>query len=103
MDYALAMAYEMVESEKCPQCGVPAHWAYSEDNAIEFEMEEVTCWACVHKDGDKKAKDAKAGVTHVLKAVAVEGYELPDRADFIRVEMEKQKRKEERLAKEKAE
>lgn len=103
MDYALAMAYEMVDAEKCPQCGVAAHWAYSEDPSIEFELEEVTCWSCVHKAGDKKAKDPKPGVTHVVKPVPVDGYELPDRADFIKAEMKKAKRRQERLAKENAE
>ena len=103
MDYALAMAFETVEGEKCPQCGMAAHWAYNEDPTIAFELDEITCWSCVYKEGEDKVKKAKPGVNFIVKAVPVDGYELPDRASFIDREMAKQKRKAERLAKKNSE
>lgn len=98
IDYALAMAYEMVESEKCPQCGVPAFLAYSDNYAITFEMDEVTCYSCAHKGEHSKDKQLDEGTTLVVRAVAEEGFELPDRQEFISREMQKAQRKADDLA-----
>lgn len=82
-DFVLAMAYESLEAEKCGKCGVPAWWAFSENNTIEFAMDEHKCEACAHKDAaDKKVKEEKPGITRFVKAVPMEGMELPTRADF---------------------
>lgn len=83
-DYVLALAYETIESEKCGKCGVPAWYAFSEDSAIAFEMDEHTCHSCAHKEAaDKKVKEEKPGVTRFVKAVPEDGFDkLPDRRDF---------------------
>lgn len=82
-DFVLAMAYESLEAEKCGKCGVPAWWAFSENTAIEFAMDEHKCESCAHKEAaDKKVKEEKPGITRFVKAVPVEGMELPTRADF---------------------
>lgn len=82
-DYVLAMAFESLEAEKCGKCGVPAWWAFSENSAIAFEMDEHKCESCAHKDAaDKKVKEEKPGVTRFVKAVPIEGMELPTRTDF---------------------
>lgn len=82
-DYVLATAFESLEAEKCGKCGVPAWHAFSENNTIEFAMDEHECHACAHKDKeDKKVKEEKPGITRYVKAVPVEGFELPTRKDF---------------------
>lgn len=82
-DYALAMAYETIEAEKCPKCQVPIWWAYSENTVIEFEHDHIDCESCKWDEQAKKAiKTDKPGRTLFVKAVAVEGETLPTRDDF---------------------
>lgn len=82
-DYVLAMAFETLEAEKCGKCGVPAWWAFSEDNRVAFEMDKHECHSCAHKEKeDKKVKEEEPGVTRYVKAVPEEGCELPTRTEF---------------------
>jgi hypothetical protein len=82
-DFVLATAFESIEAEKCGKCGVPAWHAFSEDPTIEFAMDEHVCHSCTHKEkADEKVKKEKPGVTRFVKAVPVEGFELPTRATF---------------------
>ena len=86
-DYALAMAVNILDNEKCPKCGVASWWAFSTDNTIEFEVHEQTCHSCAHKEQHeaKLAREKvkpKAGTTMFVKAKAIEDYELPTRRDF---------------------
>ena len=83
-DFVLAVAFETLESEKCGKCGVPAWWAFSEDNTIAFAMDEHKCEACAFKEqADKKVKEEKPGITRFVKAVPDEGFDkLPTRRDF---------------------
>lgn len=92
-DYALAIAYELVDSEKCGGCGTPSYWAFSEDSAITFELEEVTCWACNFKATESKDKDLTPGTQVVVKAVAEEDCVLPGRAEFVQAQIKKAARK----------
>jgi len=86
-DYALALAFETLESEKCPKCQVPIWWAYSESNVIEFEHDHIDCEACLWDEQEKKKiKTDKPGRTLFVKAKPVEGETLPDREAF-QVEM----------------
>jgi hypothetical protein len=86
MDYVVASATQILDDEKCQKCGVEAWHAYSTDNTIAFEAEDITCQACAHKEqieeaeGDKKQR----GTTKVVRAVPEEGFdELPDRNAFF--------------------
>ena len=83
-DFVLATAFEVLDSEKCGKCGVPAWHAFSEDSSIAFAMAEHVCYACEHKEKeDEKVKKEKPGVTRYVKAVPEEGFEeLPTRAEF---------------------
>lgn len=88
-DYALAMAYETIESEKCQKCGIPIWWAYSENSTIDFEHDHIDCQSCLF-DEKNKPKNPKAGRTLFVKAIPVEGFdELPTRADFMAEMMER--------------
>ena len=86
LDYAVAQAVKVIEDSRCPKCGVLIWHAYSTDNYIEFECEDVTCQACAHKEEvEEKEKDRKPGVTKVVRAKnAVEGEPLPGRIDFFK-------------------
>lgn len=82
-DYALAMAYETIESEKCQKCGVPIWWAYSENPIIDFEHDHIDCESCAF-DERNQPKSPKAGRTLYVKPIPVEGFDaLPTRADFM--------------------
>lgn len=80
-DYALATAYETIESEKCGKCGVPIWWAYSENSLIDFEHDHIDCESC-NFDEKNKPKNPKAGRTLYVRAIPIEGEELPTREDF---------------------
>lgn len=89
-DFALAMAYEMVEAEKCGKCGVPAYWAYSEDSSITFELEDVECYSCGFQEAAEAKKKSKPGVRTVVRAIPEDGFDsLPDRSAFVQRQMEK--------------
>lgn len=94
MDYNLAIAYETIEMEKCPKCGVPIWWAYSEDNTIKFEHEHIDCESCKFDEQEKeklrKNKQEVQGRTLFVKAVPEDGFDaLPTRADFQKEMMAK--------------
>jgi hypothetical protein len=81
-DYALATAYETIENEKCPKCGVPIWYAYSENGAIDFEHDHIDCESCKF-DEQNTPKKKKPGRTLFVKPIPAEGCEaLPTRADF---------------------
>lgn len=87
-DYALARAMTIIDEERCPKCGIPAWWAFSTDNSIEFEIHERTCYSCAHKetheaDQAKNKIKPKAGTTTFVTAKSVfDDGELPTRRDF---------------------
>lgn len=83
-DYALALAYETIDSEKCQKCGVPIWLAYSENPAIAFEHEHIDCWSCAFDEAEtKNIKNPKPGRTLFVNPVLEEGFEsLPTRSEF---------------------
>lgn len=87
------MALQIIEDEKCPKCGVPVYWAYSEDNAITFKMDHIDCFACAHREREEKDRPKNykqtPGRTEFVKAVPEEGFELPSRTDFIEQQIAK--------------
>lgn len=91
LDYALALAFETVEQEKCPKCGVPIWHAYSENNAIGFEHDHIDCQSCLFDEQNtSKSEKKKPGRTKYVKAVPEEGCELPSRQDFQKEMLAKQ-------------
>ena len=72
--------------------------AYSDNQNIKFDIEEIKCEACVVLDEhNDKQKDKKAGVTPSIKTGAYfEEDGLPTRSDWFQSEAKKA-----RLAKEK--
>lgn len=90
-DYAIAEALYILDSEKCPKCGTPAWWAFSENAEIQFEVEETTCHACAHleqhEEKHSNSKSKRHGITDTVKVVHADwemGEEtpLPSRNDW---------------------
>lgn len=83
-DAALAMAYETIEKEKCPKCGVPVWYAYSENNAIAFKHDHIECHSCAFDEVEsKKIKNPQPGRTLFVVPVLEEGFDtLPTREDY---------------------
>lgn len=91
MDFGLALAVDILDQEKCGKCGTPAWWAFSEDNNIQFEVDEHKCEACAFLDeheSKQKDDDKKFGVTETVKVVHVDwefgdkDAKLPTRSDW---------------------
>lgn len=84
LDYALASAHEIIESERCPQCGIVAWHAYSSNSNIRFEIEDHTCESCMVLDRhNDDMKEKKPGVTPTIKTSTYDDSELPSREDWF--------------------
>jgi hypothetical protein len=83
-DAALAIAFETIEKEKCPKCGVPIWYAYSEDSSIAFKHDHVDCHACAFDEVEsKKIRNPQPGRTMFVTPVLEDGFDaLPTRQDF---------------------
>lgn len=89
IDYALALAVKTIGEEKCSRCGTPAHWAYSTDDRIAFELEDLTCQACAEiekaEEAQKERPKGTVKIAHVVPVSYEDGTteELPTRGDFF--------------------
>ena len=92
-DYMLAMAVDRLDKEKCAKCGHPAWIAYNDDRSIQFDIEEIECYACeALEQYEEKQKDKKPGHTAVavpkhdmwqFDHVDKSEFPLPDREAWI--------------------
>jgi hypothetical protein len=83
-DFALATAYQILEDEKCPKCGMASWHAFSENSEIEFEIQHMDCYACEYKETyEAREKKQKAGRTNHVVAKHIDGEELPGRREFF--------------------
>lgn len=60
-DYVTAEGYEIVQRERCPQCGLPRWVCGSDDERIQFRIKKDSCAAiekkAAHEERHKKDKD----------------------------------------------
>lgn len=98
MDYGLAEAYKIFEDERCQQCGTHMWHAYSDNQNIKFDIEEIKCEACVVLDDhNEKQKDKKPGITPSIKTdTYFEDDPLPTRSDWFQEEIKKAELKKEK-------
>jgi hypothetical protein len=81
---------KQIADERCSRCGTPAHWAYSTDPNIDFELEDLTCQACAKiEKAEEDEKDRPKGtvkLAHVHGVRYKDGTEepLPTREDFYK-------------------
>lgn len=86
LDYGLAEAYKIFKDERCPHCGTHIWHAYSEDQNIKIDIEEIKCESCVVLDEhNEKEKDKKAGVTPTIKISSYfpDDIPVPTRSDWF--------------------
>ncbi len=64
-DVTLMTAYQILEGEKCSQCGLPSWQCQSEDRELMVRIKEHTCFVKAELDKRHEAKDHKTppGVT----------------------------------------
>lgn len=81
----MAEAFKIFEDERCPQCGTHLWHAFSEDQNIKFDIEEIKCEACVVLDDhNDKEKEKKHGVTPSIKTgTYFDEDPLPTRSDWF--------------------
>jgi len=82
-DILIAEAYEIVQREQCPQCGLPKWICGNEDNAIQFRVVQDSCSAIAEKDKKhafmtKNNKEIPPGVT-----LRPEPYMVDDKRQLI--------------------
>lgn len=91
-DFLLLEAHQILESERCGQCGYPIYICHNEDERIQFRLDEDTCSirAAVERqeEAESKKKNAKtkhgtqiAPTPYVMKTPGDEG-ETPTLSDF---------------------
>ena len=97
------MAIDRLDREKCGKCGHPSWIAHNSDNNLQFEIEEIECFACqALEEHEKKRKDGekKPGITE-FAVPKMETWEfepegektpLPDRESYLRQEADRARR-----------
>lgn len=84
LDIALELGYAFYKQSICPKCGVPAWYGRSTDGRIDFETEDMVCYACQHLEQKEKSEggkgDRKPGVTKIVRPVGLK-YEAIGRQD----------------------
>jgi hypothetical protein len=60
-DLLIAEAYQILQSERCGQCGLPIWICHSEDSDIEFDLIDDTCFATRERETVQEADSKSAG------------------------------------------
>lgn len=79
LDVRLEMGYQFYLDACCKKCGVPYWYGHSEDNRIEFKVEESVCYSCARLDAETEARNkSKSGMSGVTLIVVPTGTEYED-------------------------
>lgn len=98
LDFQLLEAYQVIEDEKCPQCGQPVWLCRSTDSNVEWTVKESICYSSRAKEEKEARRNKKTrakvkaseraawgrieyAVPRIMSA-APEGTKLPTRKDF---------------------
>lgn len=81
LDIALELGYAFYKQSVCQRCGVPAWYGRSTDGRIDFETEDMVCYACQHLEQEEgRESKRKPGVTKIVRPVGLK-YEAIGRQD----------------------
>jgi hypothetical protein len=69
-DLLIAEAYQILQTERCSQCGLPVWICHSEDSDIEFDLVEETCFATRERETVHEADSKGAGYEEPKGTVA---------------------------------
>jgi hypothetical protein len=80
----LELGYAFYKQSLCSKCGTPAWYGRSTDSRIDFETEDMVCYACQHLEQEERLESKrdgrKPGVTKVVRPVGLK-YEAIGRQD----------------------
>jgi hypothetical protein len=69
-DKKLAIAFQILEEETCPDCGIPLWIGHSDDENIVFEIKSTVCYSCAEveaaRDKPSKRKDVKGKKRNIV-------------------------------------
>lgn len=71
LDIVLAEAYQILENERCGQCGLPKYICQNASNDIDFHIEEEECHAIAAKEKHEKRKAGRNKKSEPKPGVAV--------------------------------
>lgn len=86
-DKKLVLAWQQLQDELCPKCGVPRWLGHSEHPDIDFKTDTAVCYSCqfLEDANEKDKKGLPKGATRFVQPIPVEieGMEtkLPNRAE----------------------
>lgn len=88
VDKKLAIAYQILEEETCPDCGTPIWLGHSDDETVTFSIKSTTCYSCavIEAEQDNQSKRKRAPAKGTKKNLAFEpdeGIRQPSRKVFF--------------------
>jgi hypothetical protein len=93
-DKKLAVAFQILEDETCPECGVPIWVGHSDDENVVFEVKSRVCYSCaeIETEQDREAnrknkRKPTKGEKHFVTTVPNE--HIPSREAYYLAESEK--------------
>lgn len=81
MDHELALAYQTMQDETCPQCGHPVWVCRSRSNQIDLKVEWDTCQIMARIERDKHKK--KPGEFAYVRPRMLFGKPMVSREDYF--------------------
>ena len=60
-DIVLAQAFQILENERCSQCGLPRYICGNDSRDIDFRIEKQVCYATIAREKYEKAEEKKRG------------------------------------------
>lgn len=59
-DKKLAVAFQILEDETCPDCGIPIWIGHSDDEHIQFSIKSRTCYSCARVEQEQADAEKRA-------------------------------------------
>ena len=60
-DIVLAQAFQILENERCSQCGLPRYICGNDSRDVDFRIEKQVCYATIAREKYEKAEEKKRG------------------------------------------
>lgn len=81
-DFLLLEAFQILEQERCGQCGLPRYICHTSDTRVRFDIHEDTCEAKYEVERHEENLAAQEGYKAPLGTVMVPRPWMSDRSDF---------------------
>jgi len=60
-DKKLAIAFQILEDETCPDCGIPIWVGHSEDEHVVFSIKSRVCYSCAEIEDERERGEKRRG------------------------------------------